>query len=105
MLYDMIDTRSIYSTPWGVYNAVNPTPVNAKDVTSIMSEFGLVNPNWQFIDIADLDTKANRSNCTLSDGKLQSIGYGFKDTKESLHQTIEKLSKDAELSKKYIQTG
>jgi dTDP-4-dehydrorhamnose reductase len=104
MLYDMIETRSIYSTPWGVYNAVNPSPVDAEEVTTIMSEFGLVNPDWQFIDISDLDTKANRSNCTLSDGKLQSIGYGFKDTKESLRQSIEKLSKDAELSKKYIQT-
>lgn len=104
MLYDMIETRSIYSTPWGVYNAVNPTPVDAKEVTTIMSEFGLVNPNWQFIDISDLNTKANRSNCTLSDSKLQSIGYGFKDTKESLRHTIERLSKDVELSKKYIQT-
>lgn len=104
MLYDMIDKRSIYSTPWGVYNAVNPDPVSAEEVTMIMSGFGLVNPNWQFIDINDLNTKANRSNCILSDNKLQSIGYGFKDTKHSLRQTIAKLSKDVELSKKYIQT-
>ena len=103
MIYKMIDTRDIFSTPWGIYNAVNPTPVDAKEVTSLMSDYGLYNPLWQFIDIDDLDTKANRSNCTLSCDKLESIGYGFKDTEESLRESIDKLSRDAELVERYIQ--
>ena len=102
MLFNMIDSRDIYSTPWGIYNAVNPNPIDAKEVTSIMSDHGYMNLNWQFIDIADLDTKANRSNCVLSDNKLQSIGYRFKDTKESLNHAIKQLSKNAETSKKTV---
>ncbi len=103
MLYRMIDSRDIYSIPWGIYNAVNPGPVSAEDVTSIMSDYGFMNLNWKFIDIDELDTKANRSNCVLSDNKLQSIGYGFKDTTESLKSTLEKLSKNAKLPKENIQ--
>lgn len=102
MIFNMIDSRDIYSTPWGIYNVVNPGPVDAKEVTSIMSDHGYMNINWKFIDIDDLDTKANRSNCILSDNKLQSIGYGFKDTIESLNSTLEKLSKNAKNSKKTI---
>lgn len=103
MIYNMIESRDIFSIPWGIYNTVNPSPVDAKEVTSIMMSEGLVNENWQFIDIDELDTKANRSNCVLSDNKLQSIGYGFNETIDSLRSSIKILSKSAELTKKTIQ--
>ena len=102
MLYKMISTRDIFNIPWGVYNTVNPGPVDAKEVTSIMMSEGLVNKNWKFIEIDELNTKANRSNCILSDNKLQSIGYGFKDTIDSLRDAIKILSKDKTLHKASI---
>ena len=91
MITRMISTRDLYSIPTGIYNAVNPEPVCAKDVTSIMKEHGLENPSWNFIEIDDLNTVANRSNCIISCDKLKSIGYGFNNTKDSLKVAVKHL--------------
>ena len=40
------------------------------------------NPNWKFVDFAALNTKANRSNCTLDVTKLKEK-YDFEPMTES----------------------
>ena len=101
MITSLIHTRDIYKIPFGLYNACNPDPVNAEQVISILKKHNLSNPNWSLIDITDLNTKANRSNCILSTDKIQSIGDWFKPTMESLESSIECLSNDVFFSKKY----
>lgn len=97
MLHSIISTSDIYTIPYGTYNVVNPDPVTAKDVTDIMCKYGIENPNWEFIELSDLDTVANRSNCTLSTDKLKSIGHEFKPTLESLEEAIKKLATNDKL--------
>jgi dTDP-4-dehydrorhamnose reductase len=92
MLQNLITTSDIYTIPFGTYNVVNPEPVSAKEVTELMCQYGLENPNWEFIELSDLNTRANRSNCVLSTEKLNSAGLGFKPTLESLEVAIKKLS-------------
>ena len=92
MIQNLITTSDIYTVPYGTYNVVNPDPVSARDVTDIMRRYGLENPDWEFIELSELSTKANRSNCTLSTQKLKSIGHEFKPTLESLELAIKKLS-------------
>ena len=104
MVTTLIHSREIYKIPFGTYNACNPQPVNAKQVVDILKQHDLVNLDWNFIDIENLSTKANRSNCILSTDKIQSIGDWFKPTIDSLTTAIDRLSNDTFFSKKYLQT-
>lgn len=82
----------IYEMPYGFYNVVNTQPVRAEQVVDIMKEFGLKNPNWKYIDVKNLDTKANRSNCVLSTEKIKSFGLELPNTIESLRRDVEIFS-------------
>ena len=53
----------------GLYNAVHSNPLSTKDVVEILKEYNLINKKWTFIPYAELDIKANRSNCVLSNEK------------------------------------
>ena len=61
-----IDKRD--KLPSGNYNVVNPSPLNTKQITDILDEYGFWNPHWKWIDLETLykDTKCGRSNCVLS---------------------------------------
>lgn len=102
MITMLIATRDIYKVPYGTYNACNPEPVNAQRVIELLKKRNVYNPNWSVIDIKNLNTVANRSNCILSTDKIQSIGDWFKPTIESLELAIDKLCDDTEFTKKYI---
>lgn len=78
---------------WGVYNVVNPQPLKAEEVVRIMKECEVSNHNWKFIPLKDLDTKAKRSNCVLSDDLITSMGLQLPDTRESLKRDIEIFAK------------
>lgn len=84
----------IYEMPYGFYNVVNPQPVRAEEVVHIIKDFGLNNPNWKYIDVKDLNTKANRSNCVLSTEKIKSFGLELPSTMWSLKRDIELFSKN-----------
>ena len=58
-------------------NFVNPKPLLTIQVTDIMTNRGLYNTNWEWVQFEELNTKANRSNCILSTEKLEKE-YGFK---------------------------
>jgi dTDP-4-dehydrorhamnose reductase len=98
MLVDLIDSRDIYSIPYGVYNACNPDPVNAESVLEIMKKYNISNPEWSIVKLTDLNIVANRSNCILSTDKIQSIGDWFKPTEESLEIAIKSLAKNLQSS-------
>jgi len=54
-------------------NFANPDPLSTKDMTDIMKQYNIVNPNWKFVDIGSLNLAAPRSNCVLDTSLLQSI--------------------------------
>lgn len=85
--------RFINTRPdWGIYNVVNPEPVKAEEVVQILKDNSIVNPNWRFIELKDLNTKANRSNCVLSTAKIKKIGLELPNTRESLIRDIKSLA-------------
>ena len=75
----------------GIYNVVNPNPLNAQEITTIMKKYAKVNVNWKFVDIKDLNIIAGRSNCVLSSNKLKSLGLCLPDSHVSLDTCIKEL--------------
>lgn len=73
----------------GIYNVVNPDPVTAKDVTAILQRHNIFNKNWKYIDVKDLETKAQRSNCILSTSKIKNLGLELPSAYDSLSRDIE----------------
>ena len=57
----------------------------------MMKQNGLENPNWNIVDIDDLNIKAGRSNCTLSNKKL-SKHFTMPNVRSSLEHCIQQLS-------------
>lgn len=55
----------------GIYNAVHSKTLSTKEVTDIMTEYGLQNDKWKFVPYEDLPIKANRSNCVLDNSKAK----------------------------------
>lgn len=76
----------------GVYNVVNPEPVKADQVVELLKKYGLENPNWKFINVEELNTKAKRSNCVLSTTKIEQMGLALPNTLQSLERDIRYLS-------------
>jgi len=77
----------------GIYNVVNPQPVKAEEVVWLLEKHGLKNPNWEFIDLKDLKTKANRSNCVLSTDKIAKLGLELPSTRDSLVRDVVNLAR------------
>ena len=75
----------------GIYNVVNPQPIEAREVVELLKKNNLVNTNWRFIDVADLNTIAKRSNCILDTHKITSMGLCLPDTYVSLERSIKSL--------------
>lgn len=84
--------NKLYKSHPGIYNVVNPGAITAKDVVNKLSSNNIINKNWQFVDINELELKANRSNCVLSDSKIQSLGLALPSASESLANCIHKLA-------------
>jgi len=93
--FDEFVVRFISAKPdYGIYNVVNPEPVKAEEVVQIMKERGLKNSRWRFIDLKDLNTKANRSNCVLSTKKIDDLGLQLPNTQTSLLRDISTLARN-----------
>lgn len=75
----------------GIYNVVNPQPVETKQITNMMSEYGIGNPDWEHITYEQLmkKTSTGRSNCVLDDTKITNIHLKLPDTLESLTKSME----------------
>lgn len=74
----------------GIYNVVSSEPVLATDVVSIFKSNGIENPEWRYVDLSELDIKANRSNCLLSNKKITKLGFTFPNA----HDAIDKCVRD-----------
>jgi 3,5-epimerase/4-reductase len=92
--FDEFIVRFISAKPdYGIYNVVNPEPVKAEEVVWLLEKHGLKNPNWKFISLDELNTKANRSNCVLSTEKLKRFGLELPNTRDSLVRDIVALAR------------
>ena len=74
--------------PGGIYNVVNPGAVKASQVVEIMRKHGIDNPKWNFIDVKDLNTVANRSNCVLSTKKIEKFNLPLPESLSSIERDI-----------------
>lgn len=86
------------SLPWnrnlrpGVFNVCNPGSTSIYDVVREFKHTGIGNSNWKFVDVKDLDLKANRSNCILDCTKISKLGLQLPPVEVSLKSCIGKLS-------------
>ena len=76
----------------GPINVVNTGSINAKEIVEMMRKQGINNPNWNFIDTANLKTQARRSNCVLSTDKIRAYNLQLPSVHESLERDISKLA-------------
>lgn len=81
---------------YGPYNIVNEGTLNAKEIVELMKEVGLENPNHQFISLADLNTKAKRSNCILSTAKIRRLGLALPNAADSAQKALKQLKNSME---------
>jgi UDP-glucose 4,6-dehydratase len=76
----------------GIYNAVHNKTLTTKEVTDIMTEYGLQNDNWKFVPYEDLPIKANRSNCVLDNSKAKrDFNFDFGDEEDFIHENCKSL--------------
>ena len=79
--------------PAGIYNVVNEGSLNARSIVEMMTDHCIKNPNWQFINYNELDIRANRSNCVLSQDKNKQYGIDLPDARESVNKALQEMSK------------
>lgn len=97
LIFKLINHRDIESIR-GPLNAVNPGSINCKKISDLIVQSEYFSqlksvPIWEFVDINDLDIKAGRSNCLLSDSKLQSFNLGLRPIDSILKNTVEEVVK------------
>lgn len=79
----------LYKTiPSGPINVVNPGAFEAKEIIEILKKYDVVNPDWNFIEIKDFNTVAQRSNCVLSTEKLRQYNLELPPAINSLERDI-----------------
>lgn len=79
--------------PPGPLNVVNSGGVDAQQIVELLKVAGINNEKWNFISLENLQTKANRSNCVLSNEKIKSFNIALPDALESLERDISQLRK------------
>lgn len=77
---------------YGVYNVVNNGVVRGGDVIELMKQHGLANPNWKIKTYDEMNFKVNRSNCMLSNMKIESLGYKPKHVVDELNESLVSFS-------------
>jgi dTDP-4-dehydrorhamnose reductase len=87
--------NEFHKTKPDIYNVVNPGGIDAKEIVQLLSQNNIINKNWKFVDIENLQLKANRSNCVLSSQKIADLGLDLPPIHETLLTSIEKLSHEA----------
>lgn len=85
----------LYRTiPSGPINVVNPGGIEAKEIVELLKKRDVINPNWNFIDVNNLNTVAQRSNCVLSADKLRYYNLELPPVRESLERDIATFSRN-----------
>jgi dTDP-4-dehydrorhamnose reductase len=79
----------LYKTiPSGPINVVNPGALDAREIVELLKKYEINNPEWKFIDLKDLDTVAQRSNCILSTERLRQYNLELPPAVQSLERDI-----------------
>lgn len=60
-----------------IINFVNPSAKSTTEVVEALTSHDLINPNWKFVNVEDLNLAAPRSNCVLSIDKLKKLFPAF----------------------------
>lgn len=84
---ELINKQNTLEYKYDIYNVVNPNPLSTSDVVKIMKKHGKDNPNWKFVDIADIPIIAGRSNCILDDSKVKKI-IEMRDERDILEEVL-----------------
>ena len=77
---------------YGVYNVVNDGIIRGGEVTELMRNHGLSNPNWQIKTYDEMRFRVHRSNCMLSNMKIESLGYKSKNVRNELNECLVNFS-------------
>ena len=93
---EYIVTNNIPANDIGIINFVNPEAKDTEYIVDRMKFFGLVNKNWKFVDIKDINIKAPRSNCVLQNAKLERLFPDFyiRSESEALNEALTKIKND-----------
>jgi len=78
----------------GIFNAVHSNSLTTKEVIELSKEYPLVvNPEWEFVDFEDLNTKCGRSNCVLSNDKSKRVfDFDWGDEEYYIRKSFEAMS-------------
>ena len=76
----------------GLYNVVHSTPTCAYSIVNLLQASG-ISKNFKFVDDNKLSMKAPRSNCILSDFKIQSSNMQLPDINKSLEHAVSNVAK------------
>jgi len=85
--------------PYGTYNITNPGGITAKEVLEIAKEYGIKKSVYEYFESLEefnKIVKAPRSNCVLSTKKLEELGLGLTNVRESLKKCFEKWNEKNE---------
>jgi dTDP-4-dehydrorhamnose reductase len=74
--------------PHGIYNVVNRGSIDASTIVDMLKEEGLVNDNWKFVSVKDMNFRVERSNCILSTKKIEDIFLPMPDVNHSIIKCI-----------------
>lgn len=74
---EYVIVNNIRANNIGIINFVNPDAQDTDFITSAMRSYGVKNNMWKFVDIADINITAPRSNCILSIDKLKTLFPDF----------------------------
>jgi len=78
-----------------ILNFVQPNPLSTSDVTKIMEEYKVSNPDWSWVQFEELNCLANRSNCVLSVDKLKDkYGFDIMDEELAIHSALNNIILD-----------
>jgi dTDP-4-dehydrorhamnose reductase len=76
----------------GIFNIVNTERFNAIQIVEMFKKYNCINPNWQFVNMSDLDIVAGRSNCVLSTRKIQEMNLELLNTSRAVETAIQLLA-------------
>lgn len=78
-----------------ILNFVQPNPLSTSDVTKIMEEYKVSNPDWSWVQFEELNCIANRSNCVLSVDKLkEKYEFDIMDEELAIHSALNNIILD-----------
>jgi len=76
----------------GPINVVNPGAVDAEYILNLFSQNKIINKNWKIIELTDLITRAQRSNCILDSRKLADLGLSLPSAYKSLERDVKEFA-------------